>query len=135
MNWELSPWIISLIVLVIWLVIVFGGEILQARGTTSLESMVSKVSYSLIVAPLFLLAVIAYKGWWREVGLLPGSTDKLPALILPVLGIIVIWSIAFRRGSSRDANLPLVGANTLLIGLSRGADVSRHPVLRDAHGL
>ncbi len=118
MNWELSPWIISLVVLVVWLVIVVGGEILQAGGTTSLEQMISKISYSLIVAPIFLLAVIAYKGWWREVGLLGGSVDKLPALVVPVLAIIIVWSIAFRRGLSRDTNQLMVGANTLLVGLS-----------------
>ena len=49
--------------MVVWLVIVLGGEILQA-GQGSLEAPMSEqIVIALIVAPLFLLAVIAYFKW------------------------------------------------------------------------
>jgi membrane protease YdiL (CAAX protease family) len=116
MSFEPSPWIASLVVLIVWMIVVFGGMILQAGGTTSLEAIVSKVSYSLIAAPIFLLVAVAYKGWWREVGLQPIS--NLAVLVVPGLAIIAVWILTFRRGLPRGTTLKLVGANTLLIGFS-----------------
>jgi len=120
MTWEVTPWTMSLAVLIVWMVIVLGGEILQAGGATSLEGLVSKhFVYSLAVAPLFLLAVIAYAGWWHEVGLqFEGRNNNLKVLVVPGLAVIVIWAIAFSRGLSWGRTLIVVGANTLLVGCS-----------------
>jgi membrane protease YdiL (CAAX protease family) len=118
MSFEPGPWITSLVVLIVWMLVVFGGMILQAGGTTTLERIVSKVSYSLIAAPIFLLVVVAYTGWWREVGLQPASVSNLTVTVVPGLAIIAIWILAFRRGLPRGATLKLVGANTLLVGFS-----------------
>jgi uncharacterized protein len=117
---QVTPWIVSLAVLIVWMVIVFGGAILQAGGTTSLEELVSKhLVYSFVVAPIFLLAIIAYAGWWREVGLqFEGSINNLKVLVMPSLAVIVIWAIAFSRGLPWGRTLTIVGANTLLVGFS-----------------
>ena len=51
------------------MIIVLGGEILQA-GQSSIDALTSEqIVIALIVAPLFLLAVIAYFKWdKRELG-------------------------------------------------------------------
>jgi membrane protease YdiL (CAAX protease family) len=116
MSFEPSPWIVSLVVLIVWTVVVVGGEILQAGGTTSLENMISKVSYSLIAAPTLLLVLVAYTGWWREVGLLPWTISNPAVLVAPAFAIIAVWIVAFRRGLPRGTTL--VGANSLLVGFS-----------------
>lgn len=59
-----NAFLISLVVLVIWLIIVLGGEILQAGGTTGLDDLVTgQIVYALIAAPVFLLIVVAVLGW------------------------------------------------------------------------
>ena len=118
MNFDGSPWIASLVVLFVWMVVLLSLALLQAGGTTSLERILSKVSYSLIAAPIFLLVVVAYTGWWRQVGLQPGRISNLAVLVMPVLAIIAVWIRAFRRGLQRGTALKLVGANTLLVGFS-----------------
>jgi uncharacterized protein len=120
MTWELNPSVICLVVLIVWMAIVLGGELLQSGGTTSLQELVSEqLIYSLMAAPFFLLAVVAYTGWWQQVGLqFEGSTNNLKVLVLPGLAVIVIWAVAFYRGLAWGKNLMFVGANTLLIGFS-----------------
>jgi membrane protease YdiL (CAAX protease family) len=120
MSWEATPWLVSLAVLVVWMVIVLGGEILQARRATSLQALVSRyLVYALVVALIFLLAVVAAAGWWREVGLqLEGSLNNLTLLAVPGLALIVIWAFAFSRGLPPGRTLLVVGANTLLVGFS-----------------
>jgi membrane protease YdiL (CAAX protease family) len=118
--WEVTPWIMSLAVLIVWMVIVLGGEIFQAGGTASLEGLISKhLVYSFVVAPILLLAIIAYAGWWREVGLqFEGSINNLKVLVMPGLAVIVVWAIAFSSGLPWGRTLIVVGANTLLVGFS-----------------
>jgi membrane protease YdiL (CAAX protease family) len=118
MSLEASPWIASLVVLFVWMVIVLGGEILQAGHLTSLEEMIARINYPLIAAPIFLLTVVAYSGLWQEVGLLPGRISNPAALLVPALAIIAVWLVAFRRGLRRGPTLKMVAANTLLVGLS-----------------
>ena len=119
MTRELEPWAISLIVLIVWMIIILGGVILQA-GRTSLQDLVSKhIVYSFVAAPIFLLAVVAYTEWWRQVGLQPdGSINNLKVLAMPALALVVIWAVAFSRGLPGGTTLTLIGANTLLVGFS-----------------
>src|SRR5580704_5542774 len=118
MSWEPSPWTASLAVLFIWMVLVFGGLILQFGHGTSLEHIVSKVSYPLMAASLFLLLLVAYRGWWQEVGLEPRSASNLAASVVPGLAIIAVWILACRRGLTLDTTWKLTGADTLLVGFS-----------------
>jgi membrane protease YdiL (CAAX protease family) len=81
--------------------------------------MSNHLVYCLAVASIFLLAAIAYTGWWREVGLQPdGTTSNFMVLIAPGVAIIVIWIVAFRRRLPGGATLLLAGTNTLLVGFS-----------------
>jgi membrane protease YdiL (CAAX protease family) len=120
MTWQFSPLTISLITLIVWAIIVLAGEMLQAGRAVSLERLVSKhLVYSLVAAPIFLLAIIAYTGWWREVGLqFEGSINNIKLLVVPALAIIVIWVVAFRRRLHRSKTLIVSGTNTFVVGVS-----------------
>lgn len=117
MTW--NPLIVSIVVLVVWTIITLGGEIWQAGSREALQKLVSdSLVYCLVAAALFLLAVVAYLGWWRQVGLLPGDTaSNFKMLILPALGVVAIWVVAFSRGL-KTASFGVLGINTLLVGFS-----------------
>jgi membrane protease YdiL (CAAX protease family) len=120
MVWELNPLMVALIVLIVWMIITVGGELWQAGGRTGVENLMSNhLVYCLSVASIFLLAAVAYTGWWREVGLQPdGTTSNFMVLIAPGLAVIVIWVVAFRRRLPEGTTLLLAGVNTLLVGFS-----------------
>jgi hypothetical protein len=109
-----------LVVLVIWMVIVFGGELLQAGGTSSLDALVSEgVVYALVLAPIFLLTVVAYFKWWQPVGLKgPDSWRDLRLLWLPALALILIWMLAESTGLPEGQAFWFILINTLLVGIS-----------------
>ena len=117
---ERNPWTISLVVLIIWMVIVFGGELLQAGGTTSLDALVSGgVVYALVLAPIFLLIVVASYKWWRQVGLKgPDSWRDLRLLWLPVAFLILIWMLVESSGLPEGQAFWFILINTLLVGIS-----------------
>ena len=114
-----SPIVFTFIVWLIWLAIVIGGEIAQAGGPTGLDALVStQIVISLVVAPLFLLAVVAYKKWWKEVGLkAPDNTRDLRLLSLPALALLVMLVMGITGGISSDI-LIFILINTLLVGIS-----------------
>jgi uncharacterized protein len=120
MRWTLSPWEVSLIVLPMWLIIVVAGEMLQARKAEKLESLVGQqFIYSLLLGSAFLMAIVTYTGWWKEVGLQSAwNLNNLKVLILPALALGAIWTIAFVRGLPSGTTLFVAGSNTLLIGVS-----------------
>jgi membrane protease YdiL (CAAX protease family) len=114
-----GPLTIAVVVLVIWTIIVFGGERLQTGEDEGIQDLISKqFLYTLAIAPIFLLAVVAYEGWWREVGLetSKGVVDKL--LIVPALVVIFIWCLTCTREFLKGKRLAVAGANTFLVGLS-----------------
>jgi membrane protease YdiL (CAAX protease family) len=115
-----NPLIVSLVVLMVLLAISVGGGIWQASGRESLQESISKhLIYGLVVASLFLLAVVAYTGWWREVGLrADGATSDFKVLIAPALAVVVVWIIAFKRGLPEFSTLRVVVANTMFVGFS-----------------
>ncbi|WP_424360190.1 CPBP family intramembrane glutamic endopeptidase [Methylocystis parvus] len=118
MAFEADPWAAALAVLVAWILVVFGGLILQFGRGTRLERIVSELNYPLIAAPVFLLAVAAYTGKWRAFGLQLDSDSNFSLLIAPAIAIIALWIFAFRNGVTWNAALKFAGANTLLVGFS-----------------
>ena len=116
-----NAWLVSLIVFVIWLAIVFGGELLAAGGDpTGLDEMVqSQIVPALVVAPIFLLLVIAYFKWWQETGLKWVDNNRsLLLLWLPALAIIINLALGLPNNTTGGTVLLIVLVNTLLVGIS-----------------
>jgi amino acid transporter len=109
---------ISLIVLVVWMVIVLGGEILQA-GHGSLDAMASEqIVISLIVAPLFLFGVIAYFKWNKqELGLKAAQNWKL--LWLPAFFVLAFLIAAIAAGLPPAQMIVFTLVNSLLVGYQK----------------
>jgi membrane protease YdiL (CAAX protease family) len=107
----------SLLVLVVWMIIVFGGEILQA-GQGSLEAMASEqIVVALIAAPLFLFGVIAYFKWnKRELGLTAAQNWHL--LWLPALFVLAFLGTAIALGLPPAQMVIFTLVNSLLVGIS-----------------
>jgi membrane protease YdiL (CAAX protease family) len=108
---------LSLIVLIVWMVIVFGGELLQA-GQGSLEALTTEQSViALIVAPLFLFGVIAYFKWnKRELGLKAAQNWHL--LWLPALFVLAFLGAAIALGLPPAQMVIFALINSLLVGVS-----------------
>jgi membrane protease YdiL (CAAX protease family) len=117
---EKNAWVVSLVILVIWLIIVMGGNLIQAGGKESLNELVSKsVVIGLAIAPLFLLGVVAYLKWWREVAMTSlGNVGKYKYLWLPGLYILGYFALAFKQGLPAGSVITFVLINTLLVGIS-----------------
>ena len=115
-----NAWTISLIVFVVWAVIVFGGELLQAGGTTDLDALVTNgIVIALVVAPALLFCVVAYLKWWKPVGLqAPSPTRSLLLLWLPALFILGFLVLSVTRGLPGGNVIAFVLINTLLVGIS-----------------
>jgi len=120
MNTKRNPWVISLVVLIIWMVIVFGGKLLQAGSTTDPNVMVSGgILWALVLVLLFLFIVVAYFKWWLLVGL--KGLDRwmdLRLLWLPALAIILIWMLVESSGFPSRQVLWLILINTLLVSIN-----------------
>lgn len=108
---------ISLIVLVVWLIIVLGGEILQA-GQGSLDALTTEqIVIALIVAPLFLFGVIAYFKWDKqELGLKAAQNWHL--LWLPALFVLAFLGAGVAFGLPPAQMIVFALVNSLLIGVS-----------------
>jgi membrane protease YdiL (CAAX protease family) len=120
MRKEKNAWIVSLVVFVIWTAIVIGGHLIQAGGKESLDELVANsVVIGLVVAPLFLLGVVAYLRWWHEVAMdTLGNFSKYIYLWLPALYILYYFFSAFRKGLPAGNTITIVLINTLLVGIS-----------------
>ena len=116
-----NHWGLMLIVYLVWIIVVLGGEML-ALGfqPTGLDSLVkNQIVPALVVAPLLLLAVVAYLKWWREVGF--KGLDKTRDLILawlPVLVILVLLVNGFAFTTLSSQVILIVLINSLLVGIS-----------------
>ena len=116
-----NAWLVSLIVFVIWMVIVFGGELLAVGGDpTGLDQMVqSQIVLALVIAPIFLLIVVAYFKWWKETGLKWLDNNRsLLLLWLPALAIIINLALGLSANTTGGRVLLIVLVNTLLVGIS-----------------
>lgn len=109
----------SLFILVVWMIITFYGEILQAGTGISLTELVSQqIVVALVLAPLFLLAVIVFVKW-ENLGLnYPASLRSLYVIWLPALYILVFLSITFVKGFPDAQIVTIILINTLLVGIS-----------------
>lgn len=113
--------VISLVILVIYLAIIMGGAKLEiGDGTMSQAEMVSRrISISLVLGFVFLSSVVAFFGWRRNAGIVPvRSTKSLLILWLPVLFILGFFSVALLLGLPPSKSILFVGINTLLVGIS-----------------
>ncbi len=111
---------IALLIMVVWTIIVLGGEILQA-GPGSLDALVTQqIVASLIVAPLFLLGVIVYFKWNRaELGLQAPQPARSWLLgWLPALFILAFIGVGVVGGLPPVQTIIFVLINTLLVGVS-----------------
>lgn len=116
-----SPWAVALIIWPIWVAIVLGGQLLQSAGSTiSLADIVSsQISLALVAAPLFLLAVVAWLGWWQQVGFRSTAhLSSLRLLWLPALFLAVIFLLVAAKGLPSAQTLGFIAVNTLLVGFS-----------------
>lgn len=121
MKKKSNAWPVSLVVFVIWIIIVLGGEMLAVGGNpTGLDAQVnSRIVPALVIAPIFLLLVIAYFKWWRETGLKWVDDNRsLLLLWLPALGIIFMLAIGLPVISKGGQVLFFVLINSLLVGIS-----------------
>lgn len=111
---------IALVVLVVWMIIVLGGELLQA-GAGSLDAMVTqRLVIALIVAPLFLVGIIAYFKWpWAEMGLkAPQPPASLWLGVPPALFILTFMGGGLASGLPPAQVVLFALINTLLVGVS-----------------
>lgn len=116
-----NAWIISLVVFVIWIVVVLGGEMLSVGGDpTGLEALVQgQIIPALVIAPIFLFIVVAYFKWWPEVGLKwVDDTRSLRLLWLPALAIIFMLAVGLPSSTVGGKVLLTVLVNSLLVGIS-----------------
>ena len=121
MKKQSNAWVISLVVFVFWIVIVFVGELLAVGGDpTGLDAMVqAQIVPALVVAPIFLLIVVAYFKWWKETGLKWVDNNRsLLLLWLPTLAIIIILALGLPVNTLGGNVLLIVLINTLLVGIS-----------------
>lgn len=120
MKNKLNPFIVALVVLVVWDLILDVGPILQHGGNQSLDEMVSRtISIPLVLAPILLLVVVSVTGWRREVGLKPiESARSLLILWLPLLFVLVFVVGALAGGLSFTQATAFVLINTILVGFS-----------------
>lgn len=108
---------ITLMVLVVWMIIVLGGEILQA-GQGSLDALTTEqIVIALIVAPLFLFGVIAYFKWnKRELGLKAAQNWRV--LWLPALFVLGFLGAGVFYGLPPAQMVIFALINSLLVGVS-----------------
>ena len=121
MTIQVKPWTIAVIVWPIWVAIVIGGEWMQVEGgVISLGDLVSsQLVLALVAAPLFLLAVVAHRNWWREVGFrFPSRLSELRLLWLPALFIAGFFVLVAASGLPPGKALGFIIINTLLVGFS-----------------
>ena len=121
MKKKSNTWLVSLIVFVVWMVIVFGGELLAVGGDpTGLDAMVqSQIVPALVIAPIFLFIVVAYFKWWQESGLKWVDNNRsLLLLWLPALAIIINLALGLPANTTGGRVLLIVLVNTLLVGIS-----------------
>jgi len=119
MKLQNNLFVTTLIVLVIWMLITMYGEILQAGIGISLTELVSQqIVIALILAPLFLLAVIAFFKW-DNLGLnFPTSIRSLTVIGLPTIYIAGFLGFTLVKGFPAAQVVTFVLINALLVGIS-----------------
>lgn len=111
----------SLLVMIVWImIIVIIPNLLSDGKTQSLgEPLIHGIVIPFIIAPVFLLLVIAFRGWWKETGLKPVKRLRsLLILWLPIIFIIGFFGIAFAIGLTFSQTLFFILINTMLVGIS-----------------
>lgn len=110
---------IALAIFLGWLAITMGFDIVQAGGEISLDALVSqRVVIGLVVAPAFLIAMMAWLRW-DGLGFAPPTPRRaLMLLWLPLLYIAAILASVAVSGFPPPATIAFVFVNTLLVGIS-----------------
>ncbi len=121
MNSSGKPWLTSLAIFAIWVIIVFGGELLQVGGKpTQLDELAkNQIIFGVLAAAVFLIGVISYLKWWPQVaGKGPENLRDLRLLWLPALVLFLLLLILLFTGLPPAQVLMFVIINTLLVGIS-----------------
>lgn len=121
METRSNRFVIALAVMVVWMTIILIGPKLQfGSGNISLDDLVSHgIVISLVIALLFLFAVVAFFGWWREVGFQSPEPSKSWLLVwFPALIIIAFLGLAMLLGLPSKEVIIYVLINTLFVGIS-----------------
>lgn len=114
-----SKFNLSIVIFVLWATITMGVAMMQAQGTQSLAEMVSSgVAPGLVLAPVFLIAVMAWLRW-DGLGLsAPVSGRSLLILWLPLLYILGILFATTANGWPSTQIIGFVAINCILVGVS-----------------
>ncbi len=117
MNNKLIP---AGVVFVVWIVITMFGPALQIGSQKlSLNDLVSHaIAIWLALACVFLLAAVAFLGWWHQVGFRAPEPKSWRLTWLPFLMILAFLCFATLIGFPAPKVAMLVLINTLFVGIS-----------------
>ncbi len=121
MNVPQKPWLTSIVIFIIWLIIVVGGGLIQVKGQlTQLDELVkNQIMFNVLVAMVFLTGVITLLKWWPQVGWKgPKNLQDLRLLLPPAVVLIFLLLTVIYTGLPPTRVLMLVIVNTLMIGIS-----------------
>jgi membrane protease YdiL (CAAX protease family) len=115
-----NPWAYTLVVLIIWMMIILGGELFYKMSSSNLEELISsKIMITLIVGTLFLVILVSIYNWQSQVGITrPDNWRDLQLLWLPILLLILIWKLVESTGLPAGRVWWVVLVNTLMVGIS-----------------
>ena len=111
-------WRPSLLVFVTWLAIELGLQLLQTGGKPAQMADLVRGGpvWGVIAAALFVVAAIAFLGWWPAVGAVRPHNAGL--LWPPALVLLAYLGIALRVGLPSWPIVGIVALNTLFVGVS-----------------
>lgn len=121
MNTKQNSLLIAALVFIVWMTIIMVVPKLQLGDrNVSLDEVVSQgVVFTFVIAPLFLLIVVAYYRWQRKVGLKaadPAGSWKI--LWLPMIFVIAFLALGIALGLPPLQVIMFVFINTMLVGIS-----------------
>lgn len=116
-----KPWLTSLVIFIIWVIVVVGGGFLQVKWqhTKLVDLVKNQVMFGVMVAMVFLTGVITYLKWWPRVGWKgPNNLWDLLLLCPPALFLLFMSLLVLFTGLPSIRVLMIVVINTLMIGIS-----------------
>lgn len=121
MKLGMNRLITALIVFVIWtLITLLGPKVQLGAEEHSLNDLVSHgIGWWFVAAVVFLFAVVAFFGWWKQVGLRAAEPASSWLYIwFPILLIAIFLAAAVAMGLPAPSIMVFVLLNTLLVGIS-----------------
>jgi membrane protease YdiL (CAAX protease family) len=115
---------VALAILVGWLVVTFGGELLLTGGSvTSLRDLLSKQLVPvLLLNPVLLLVAVWLLNWWRATGLVGWNGARslwfAAPLLLVAAAFAAVGATVVASGEASATTYLIVLTNALAVGLS-----------------